>query len=643
VEGLFGYSPDYPNGTVSISPQLPDEWNHAAIHTPDVSLALGRSASAVTCSVQLAKSAALAIRLPVCAARVRQVTVDGAPALWTTEPGFERSVVRVLRPKTKTAQVVVELEAVRAPQPASVFAAQATNLELTPPPTNLVRIEDPQAVLTNPTVVGGRLQAAVAANAGQHMFFGLAKTGTLEQWLRFTGTVVDEPAEKARAAKRVREIPQAARWDCVDISASFNGDVRTIYKQQYLSPRPQTCSARIGSDGYSPWTFYYWNGRAPEIELDQVPLLLKDDTANRTPTYETSADAALDLADEVTLEAWVQADPMPQAGGRILDKSRPGTYEGYMLDTYPGNSLRLHTPQGGCSFDAKLPADKWTYIAAVYSASKQIAKLFLNGREVASRTSGPFPPLRPTPLPLRLGADPTGDNRFLGRIQRAAVYRRALTDDEIARRAADPAPLEGVIAEWKLDAQPQPTIQPVAGRLALHRVGTASSRLQTPPGVPFTWLSEGTNIAFTSQWDNWPNHVTVPVNRKGQGLWLLVCGSSNPMQCGIANAELRLRYADGVVEKLELVHPENYWTLCPLSTTPTAPGQDTRNYYDYERDGFCLPKTPPPMVALGRNCNANLLSWRLRPGVALASVTLETLSLEVVVGLMGVTVMNPDL
>jgi hypothetical protein len=34
------------------------------------------------------------------------------------------------------------------------------------------------------------------------------------------------------------------------------------------------------------------------------------------------------------------------------------------------------------------------------------------------------------------------------------------------------------------------------------------------------------------------------------------------------------------------------------------------------------------------------LPWRLRPGVALKSVTLETLSQEVVIGLMGVTVMN---
>lgn len=640
VEGLFGYVPDYPNGTVSVAPQLPDDWNHAAIRTPDVSLAIERSTAAVTCTVELAKSAALDVRLPVCAAGVRQVTVNGRPAKWTTEPGFERSVVRVRQPETKTVRVVIELEEARPFRPASVFAAKGAAIELTPPSANLVRIEDPQGILFQPVVEGGRLQAGVATNAGPHMFFGLAKTGALEQWIRYTGTVVDEPAERDRAAKRVTAVPKDARWDCLDVSKSFNGDVRTIYKQQYLSPRPQTCSARIGSDGYSPWTFYYWGGRAPEIELDQVPKLLKADTAN--PIYEARPDASLDLTNEVTLEAWVQADPMPQAGGRILDKSRPGTYDGYLLDTYPGNSLRLHTPQGGCLFDAKLPADKWTHVAAVYSSSQKLAKLFMNGRQVASVTSGEFPPLRTTDLPLRLGADPTGANRFLGRIQRAAVYSRALSNEEIARRASEPVRLEGVIAEWKLDAGAPPSIPPVAGRLPLQRVGATMWRLETPQRVPFLWMGEGANIAFTSQWDNWPNFVTVPVNRQGEAIWFLVCGSSNPMQCGIANAELRMRYADGVVEKLELVHPQNYWTLCPLSVSPSAGGPDNRLYYSYKQDGFCLPKTPPAMVALGRNCNANLLGWRLRPEVALESVTLETLSLEVVVGLMGVSVMNPN-
>jgi hypothetical protein len=48
------------------------------------------------------------------------------------------------------------------------------------------------------------------------------------------------------------------------------------------------------------------------------------------------------------------------------------------------------------------------------------------------------------------------------------------------------------------------------------------------------------------------------------------------------------------------------------------------------------------MVQLGINCRAMVLNRKLRPGVKLESVTLETLSQEVVIGLMGVSLMNPQ-
>jgi hypothetical protein len=57
---------------------------------------------------------------------------------------------------------------------------------------------------------------------------------------------------------------------------------------------------------------------------------------------------------------------------------------------------------------------------------------------------------------------------------------------------------------------------------------------------------------------------------------------------------------------------------------------------------FPLPKIPPPQVQLGDNCRAMLYAWRLKPGATLDSVTLETLSMETILGLMGVSVMNPQ-
>jgi hypothetical protein len=159
-----------------------------------------------------------------------------------------------------------------------------------------------------------------------------------------------------------------------------------------------------------------------------------------------------------------------------------------------------------------------------------------------------------------------------------------------------------------------------------------TGRLRTPAGAEFAWKAGASNIAFTSRWDNWPDAVTVPVDRGGDAIWFLVAGFTPPMQTGIANAALRMVYADGVAETLDLVPPHSFWSLCPFG------GHD----YDYTRDAFALPKAPPPHVQLGGNCRAMVYGWTLRPGVRVKEVTLETLSPEVIVGLMGVSVMNPE-
>ena len=123
----------------------------------------------------------------------------------------------------------------------------------------------------------------------------------------------------------------------------------------------------------------------------------------------------------------------------------------------------------------------------------------------------------------------------------------------------------------------------------------------------------------------------MPVHARGDAVWLLVGGSTTPMQSKISNAVIRFRYADGQEETLDLVPPENFWSLCGFG----------RVDYNYARDGFSLPKQPPAQMQLGTNCRAMVYGWKLRPGVELKEVTMETLSLDVVIGLMSVSVMNP--
>ncbi len=197
------------------------------------------------------------------------------------------------------------------------------------------------------------------------------------------------------------------------------------------------------------------------------------------PVYLVS-DPVLDLTNEVTLEAWIRADPMDAAGGRILDKSVPGTQLGYMLDTHPSNSLRLLNRAGMCRFAARLTADRWTHVCGVFSAPRRLMALYVDGREVARLEAVDVPPMARSDVPLCVGADPRGHNRFRGAILRAAVYNRALSPDEIVARAASPATATppGALGDWVFPSEPTPTIAPVAGTLTLRLMAE-------PPPKPF--------------------------------------------------------------------------------------------------------------------------------------------------------------
>jgi hypothetical protein len=166
------------------------------------------------------------------------------------------------------------------------------------------------------------------------------------------------------------------------------------------------------------------------------------------------------------------------------------------------------------------------------------------------------------------------------------------------------------------------------------------NRLMTPQGVPFKWNGESKNITFTSMWDNYPAKIEFPVNSKGNAVYFLVSGSTNVMQCQIANAVIRLNYADGQTDSLELVPPVNYWNLCAIASYAKESDKPPRFDYTSEIDKFCLPAILPERVQLGENCRAMLLNLKLRKDVVLKSMTLETLSQEVVVGLMGITLMK---
>jgi hypothetical protein len=127
-----------------------------------------------------------------------------------------------------------------------------------------------------------------------------------------------------------------------------------------------------------------------------------------------------------------------------------------------------------------------------------------------------------------------------------------------------------------------------------------------------------------------------------------MAGSTNPMQSRLTNAQITVMYADGGKEVLLLKNPENW---CPIEQ-------------DYDDDGFAFNPgiTKPLRVYLKTGFTslnskeyttikgytnkaidggaATILDVVLNPNKKLKSLELNTVANDVVVGLMGITLVN---
>lgn len=168
--------------------------------------------------------------------------------------------------------------------------------------------------------------------------------------------------------------------------------------------------------------------------------------------------------------------------------------------------------------------------------------------------------------------------------------------------------------------------------------------LNTKLGVPFRTPAEGPNIAFTSLWDNYPDSLTVSLKGKASRAYLLMAGSTNHMQCHIDNGLIRVYYKDGTCDKMALRNPDNW---APIE-------------HIFFEDGLAFNRHAPALYRLrlktGEISNnfgeelgfpgasreldggaAILLEMPLNPDKKLSHLVLETLSNDVVIGLMGIT------
>ncbi|HEU5071393.1 MAG TPA: DUF4450 domain-containing protein [Verrucomicrobiae bacterium] len=170
------------------------------------------------------------------------------------------------------------------------------------------------------------------------------------------------------------------------------------------------------------------------------------------------------------------------------------------------------------------------------------------------------------------------------------------------------------------------------------------NRILLPNGIPLATpgAADSRNIAFVSQWNNFPDEVTLPLRGRSSHAYLLMAGSTSAMQSRFDNGEVIFTYTDGRTARLALRNPETWW---PIDQ-------------DYFIDDFAFRWSGPlpPRVDLrtgkvrvldlaafkgkgGRvpGGAATVLDLPLDAGKTLKSLTVRALANEVVIGLMSVT------
>ncbi|MEY4488990.1 MAG: hypothetical protein RIQ79_1498, partial [Verrucomicrobiota bacterium] len=208
-----------------------------------------------------------------------------------------------------------------------------------------------------------------------------------------------------------------------------------------------------------------------------------------TPFYEIST-GELRIARTQSFELWLTPAADCPAGALIVDAFGPATLVGPRLRMGQGGVVEYDTPAPFlCVSPEPLPTDRPTHVVGVFSSPDKIAALYLNGKRVAVFTPTKDKVLAPTEgMPLRVAADQDNAHRFRGVIHSLSVYRRALTDAEVAEAFANStAPRDSLAARWDFHPDAGIRIAATLGKGTLVAPPPLAAAAEGPAGDLNLW------------------------------------------------------------------------------------------------------------------------------------------------------------
>ena len=257
TEGLFGIVPKLPDGCVQLCPQFDEcqDWESASIHTPLFSYRWSCKSGTHTIEWEAPGEISVHLKMPVAAAKILGVRMDGREVPFRVEPNFFQSGSWVLveTPKASHGRIEIQFDpAFTLPSLERKECARGTPVRIAlSKEAPITEWKDPQGVLKEGKIEDGVLSGSIDSEPGTALLFGLVNGIPCPTWVVAPLTVL--PAEPLPAPK-LWSAPDAgdhdlARWTTVDLGGVFNSTLvdalEKVYKE--ATPPPEGAS-RVGFD-----------------------------------------------------------------------------------------------------------------------------------------------------------------------------------------------------------------------------------------------------------------------------------------------------------------------------------------------------------------------------------------------------------
>ena len=255
VEGLFGIVPDALNKKLIIRPGLPLAWDHASLKIPDLDYTFKRIGNQDIYTLLTRFKSPLALKMKLRAKKngVKSVKVNGKLVKWknvSTAIAYPEIEIESSEATSYKIEIVWEGQEFYKPKIDNSYK-QNDVIEVDFAANQIIKVFDPQNILTQTKIAGGKISANVNGEIGNRTVFVQLKDGMFNYWYPLCFEL--ESNQPIVRLDLNSDKWQGQQFEKQDLSSYFNDQVGQIFNNKYLSPRPKTTTLQLPVQGIGDW------------------------------------------------------------------------------------------------------------------------------------------------------------------------------------------------------------------------------------------------------------------------------------------------------------------------------------------------------------------------------------------------------